>query len=187
MDIWPILTHPPAPTNYSAAHPTGLVLTKEVIVLGQYKLILAQNFGWPPTNDWWLLNGTKVKATLENTPVCGRPDAKPSNDSLLGGIPGQRPCLFDIRADVGERKDLGAEPALASVVESMWRTLNMTVLSSRDCSAVGGSGGHSYPSEGIGGCSPTDLLGNCDAECASAYWAKHYGQGQGPICGVPGC
>eukprot|EP01043_Picozoa_sp_COSAG02_P128254 COSAG02_NODE_65705_length_257_cov_0.841772_2_plen_36_part_01 len=31
-------------TNYSAAHPEGLVLSKEVIILGPHKLIVAQNF-----------------------------------------------------------------------------------------------------------------------------------------------
>ena len=81
----------------------GLVLSKEVIIQGQYKLIVAQNFGWPPVNDWWDQNGTKIPADTLPIPICGVPDSRPSNASLLGGIPGQRPCLFDIRADVGER------------------------------------------------------------------------------------
>ena len=161
----------------------GLVLSKEVIIQGQYKLIVAQNFGWPPVNDWWDQNGTKIPADTLPIPICGVPDSRPSNASLLGGIPGQRPCLFDIRADVGERHDLGGEPPMAAVVERMWAQLNHTVLSSRDCSAVGDSKG----SEGIGGCSPPGLLGNCDSQCAGKYWKTHYGQEVGPICGVPGC
>jgi len=45
VNVWPLLIEPPAPTNYSAAH-EALVLSKEVVIVGQHKLIIAQNFGW---------------------------------------------------------------------------------------------------------------------------------------------
>lgn len=182
VDLWPFLMST-NPTNYSAAHPEGLVLSKEVIILGPHKLIVAQNFGWPPVNDWRQPDGSWIYATNETTPPCGVPDLKPTNASLLGGIPGSTPCLFDIRSDPSEKLDLGGLPSWQATVDSLWRALNLTVLTSRDCSALGDSKG----SEGIGGCSPAELLGNCDAECAGAYWQTHYGHSLGPICGVPGC
>lgn len=185
VDLWPFLmnTTRTNPSDYSAVHPTGLVLTKEVIILGAHKLIVAQNFGWPPVNNWRQPDGSWVKATNTTTPPCGRPDARPTSESLLGGIPGISPCLFDVRADASEKHDLGGLPNSAATVAKLWRALNLTVLTSRDCSALG----HAKGSEGIGGCSPAELLGNCDAECAQAYWAELYGYGDGPICGVPGC
>ena len=164
------------------------MLSKEVVILGAHKLIVAQNFGWPPINDWRQADGTWIKATNTTTPPCGQPD-RDSNASLLGGIPGSRPCLFDVRADTSEKNDLGGLFSSEATVAQLWSTLNLTVLTSRDCSAIG----HKKGSEGIGGCSPKELLGNCDAECAGAYWKTHYGQDmpkdgtQGPICGVPGC
>eukprot|EP01052_Picozoa_sp_SAG31_P001363 SAG31_NODE_46_length_30980_cov_226.095107_23_plen_171_part_00 len=70
VDLWPILTDPTIWSNYSAAHPDGLVLSKEVIVVGAHKLVVAQNFGWPPVNDWRLENGSWIYADNSTTPVC---------------------------------------------------------------------------------------------------------------------
>lgn len=183
VDLWPFLTNTSISADNYSAHPDGLVLSKEVIILGQHKLIVAQNFGWPPVNDWRQPDGSWIYATNATTPPCGSPDLRPTNVSLLGGIPGSAPCLFDIRSDISEKNDLGGLPSSHATVELLWRALNLTVLTSRDCSAKGDSKG----SEGIGGCSPAELLGNCDAECAGAYWQTHYGHNLGPICGVPGC
>eukprot|EP01047_Picozoa_sp_COSAG01_P002763 COSAG01_NODE_75_length_28415_cov_72.253267_18_plen_199_part_00 len=185
VDLWPWLTNATKtdPQDYGAVHPAGLVLSKEVIVVGQYKLIVAQNFGWPPVNNWRQPDGTWIDADKETTPPCGKPDARPTNMSLLGGIPNSPPCLFDVRADESEKNDLGGLVSSQPIVARLWETLNLTVLTSRDCSAVGDVKG----SEGIGGCSPAKLLGNCNAECAGAYWKRHYGNSLGPICGVPGC
>ena len=65
--------------------------------------MLTLHFLWhrPPVNDWRQLDGSWVYADNATTPPCGKPDIAPSNSSLLGGVPGQRPCLFDIRADLG--------------------------------------------------------------------------------------
>ena len=132
-----MLIDPPEPTNYSAAHPTGLVLSKEVVILDQYKLIIAQNFGWPPVNGWRNLDGSWVESqgNTDNASACLQPDVAPSNDTYLGGLPGRVPCLFDIRADMRELQDIAtSEPA---IVAKLWERLNLTVLTQRDCSAVG--------------------------------------------------
>ena len=89
-------------------------------------------------------------------------------------------------ADPGEKQDIAA--GNEALVAQLWAQLNMSILTQRDCSAVGDKKG----SEGIGGCSPTAMLGSCDADCAAKYWKTHFdescgGKGCGPICGVPGC
>jgi hypothetical protein len=56
--------------NYSAIHP-ALVLSKEVVIVGSHKLIVAQNFGWPTMNDWRQKDGSWIKATNATTPPCG--------------------------------------------------------------------------------------------------------------------
>lgn len=52
----------------------------------------------------------------------------------LGGVPGQRPCLFNIRTDVSKQHDLGGDPGFAAIVDRLWGLLNLTVLTYRDCS-----------------------------------------------------
>ena len=89
-------------------------------------------------------------------------------------------------ADPGEKHDIAA--GNEALVARLWVQLNMSILTQRDCSAVGDTKG----SEGIGGCSPVALLGSCDPGRAAKYWKTHYdescgGKGCGPICGVPGC
>ena len=80
-----------------------------------------------------------------------------------------------------ERDDLGADPANAELLHSMWKILNETVLTAFCKNVTGGSGGGS-------GCnsSPAALLGPCNQGCAQRHWAALNG-GDGPICGVPGC
>jgi len=98
VNVWPLLIEPPAPTNYSAAH-EALVLSKEVVIVGQHKLIIAQNFGWPPVNGWRQLDGSWIQSqgNTDNTSACLIPDLAPNNQTYLGGLPGKTPCLFDIR------------------------------------------------------------------------------------------
>jgi hypothetical protein len=106
----------------------------------------------------------------------------PGNLATLPGVPGQRPCLFDLEADGEERRDLGGLAASAALVREMWQALNDSVLTAY-CKDTTGS------SSGSTGCnrSPPALLGNCSASCAKAYWQEHWGTGEGPQCGVPGC
>ena len=186
VNLWPWLISDPSGATRSSAHPS-LVLSKEVIIKGNHKLLVAQNFGWSHSSDnGWKLPDPKspsdpwqgaqwTKPTVQH--ACEVTDG-PGHLATLPGVPGQLPCLFDIDADVGERKDLGTEPANHALVMEMWAELNHTVLTAF-CKGVNGS------SAGSSGCnsSPVEMLGHCDPVCAEKYW----GHSQGPVCGVPGC
>ena len=192
IDLWPYLMDPAAHVGNHAAIHASLVLSKEVIIVGAHKLIVAQNHGEVPFSDWRQADGSWVLATPATTPPCAHMAPPPSKTSLLAGLPpgagaGARPCLFNIRADPSEKHDLGnaaphptgsaARPAAAAnLVAELWRALNLTVLTSRDCSVTG-----------LGGCSPAAMLGPCNERCAEAHWLAKYGDPIGPVCGVPGC
>jgi arylsulfatase A-like enzyme len=186
VDLMPYLLHPDT-ANRSSAH-EYLVLSKEAVLFGAYKLLVAQNAGWSHASDnGWKLAGpdggwdgaawTKPNATVP----CMATDL-PGNLATLPGVPGQLPCLFDLDTDTGERHDLGADPAEAPTIAAMWRELNNTVLTAYCKTTSGSSGGGT-------GCnrSPDALLGNCNSKCAQAYWKFHFGTTEGPVCGVPGC
>ena len=184
VNLWPHLIENPEAANRSSAH-ESLVLTKEVILVGNYKLLVAQNFGWSHTNDnGWKQpgNGSDVwkseKWIAPSKPYpCGATDG-PGHLATLPGVPGQLPCLFDLSVDKTEHDDLGADPAHHELLMSMWDLLNRTVLTAFCKNVSGGSGGGS-------GCnsSPAKLLGPCNAPCAQAHWKGS----SGPVCGVPGC
>ena len=94
VDLWPYLSDPAAHAgNYSAIHP-ALVLSKEVVIVGPHKLIVAQNFGWPPVNDWRQPNGSWVRATPATTAL--RPSRRAA---LCGLVPwrGARPAALPVR------------------------------------------------------------------------------------------
>ena len=105
--------------------------------------------------------------------------------------PRGRPCLYDLRADPGEHRDLGA--ARPDVVAALWTALNASLLTLRDCQGWSYEGvrnaGIPGPAQPGGGtsCSPAALLGPCDQACAQNVWLKGYGNRDGPICNVPGC
>eukprot|EP00041_Stephanoeca_diplocostata_P004443 m.45135 g.45135 ORF g.45135 m.45135 type:complete len:667 (+) comp15116_c0_seq3:133-2133(+) len=180
VNLWNMLTHPEA-HNRSSAHPY-LVLSKEVVVAGSHKLLVAQNYGWSHTSDngWKQPDGTWVAPAKAYN--CGYTDLPGGLNGSLPGLPGRTPCLFDLDADVGERTDIaGSSP---EIVAELWGVLNHTVLTAfcKDISIPPDTRSGS-------GClsSPKELLGNCDAACAGAYWKQQYGSSEGPICGVPGC
>lgn len=183
VNIWPMLIDP-SNHNKSSAHPY-LVLSKEVIIAGNYKLLVGQNFGWDhSSDDGWKLpgpNGSWEGAvwTSPNKPMpCGANDMNVGGIPLmtLPGIPGQLPCLFDLEADTSERNDLGPDPANREMLQHLWDVLNRTVMT-RYCRNV--------KAHSSGSCdrSPPEKLGLCDLACAK----KHWGGNIGPICGVPGC
>ena len=111
LNLWPHLIEHPAGANRSAAH-AALVVTKEVVIVGQYKLLVAQNFGWDHHAD----NGWKMPANNSADPwdpsssdgehwvaptrnyTCGATSG-PGHLGTLPGIPGQLPCLFDLEAE----------------------------------------------------------------------------------------
>eukprot|EP00729_Bicosta_minor_P007231 gene7231-22231_t len=197
VDLWPFYVTDPQPTNSSAAHPDGLWLSEEVMVIGDYKIVVAQqeqiktNSG--PTLGWKCggLNHTRCDTTV--SAECGEnPDTKgpatPQCDTWVKATDEQckcgcsfkdrsvfTPCLFDVANDPSEYTDLSAlHPEMR---EQMWASLNRTNLEQymhRSDEKVGP------------GRSPPELLGYCNASCATKYWAQYPGQ-SGPACGVPGC
>lgn len=172
VNIWPFLMG--SSTNRSIAHPT-LVLSKEVIIMGPFKLLVAQNNGWDHSADnGWKTPTSKGFIKPNISYPCDATDL-PGDLGTLPGIPGQLPCLFNLEADASERHDLGSEPTNAALLFEMWEALNNTVLTA-------------FCKHGAG-CnrSPGKLLGPCNSSCASAYWKSLGGTGEGPECGVPGC
>ena len=124
--VWPHILSPPSVPNRSAAH-EYLVLSKEVILAGKYKLLVAQNFGWPHTGDngWKPATGGQFTKPTETMP-CMATDLAGDLNGSLPGVPGQLPCLFDTSADESEHHDI-AESNSAQVAQ-LWAKLNHTVL-----------------------------------------------------------
>ena len=130
VDLWPFYVTDPQPTNSSAAHPDGLWLSEEVMVIGDYKIVVAQqeqiktNSG--PTLGWKCggLNHTRCDTTV--SAECGEnPDTKgpatPQCDTWVKATDEQckcgcsfkdrsvfTPCLFDVANDPSEYTDLSA-------------------------------------------------------------------------------
>lgn len=162
------------------------------MIVGKYKLLVAQNYGWAhgqdngwkePANDSdpWLPGGERWIAPDKADPCSAT--SGPGRLGVPPGVPGQLPCLFDLDADEGEHVDIGVDQANAALLHAMWKILNETSLTAFCRNVSGGSGGSS-------GCnsSPAKLLGPCNPACADLYWAKlHAPSGSGPVCGVPGC
>ena len=192
VNVWPLIINPSSDINPGAAHP-NLVLSKQVLISGKYKLLVSQphfksqNSGWKNEHGVW-------RQPFENeTHPCIAQDLPPSSNVFypVPGTPHAMPCLFDLRNDPGEHVDLSKQ--FPTLVRTMWATLNETVLTQRDCQ------GWSYTSHGeIPGplqmdgvsrsCSPPLLIGTCNVTCATKKWAT-YGRikDDGPICDVPGC
>jgi hypothetical protein len=193
-NLWPMLIDPSA-FNISSAH-EYLVLTKEVLVAGKWKLLVSQPHFKSQNEGWKNANGTWLPPVGAEIVACQAQDASPSNSTLpVPGQQGAMPCLFDIRADAGEHVDVSATNA--DVVQQLYTVLKKIVLTQRDCSgwSYAGSGGasipHSIPGpvqpDGSTSCSPPELLGACDPKCATAKWKTSDTKADGPVCGVPGC
>jgi|EP01043_Picozoa_sp_COSAG02_P029134 hypothetical protein len=191
VDVWPMLMEP---QNHAidSAH-SHLVLSKEVLIAANYKLIVAQpsfktqNNGWKNQNGSWSAenDGYPVEdCTFQTLPPASSFFPVPHNASM-------QPCLFDIRKDPSERHNLAAQ--LPAIVMELWAVLNSTILTQRDCSGWSYKGtpgsipGPFNPTENQTGCSPPAKLGVCDASCAKAHWQSGFGNSDGPICDVPGC
>ena len=184
VNVWPMLT---APGNYSidGAH-AQLVLSKEVIISRQYKLLVTQPYFKTQNNGWKQQNGVWRQPHANESFDCMQQDASPKASALPVTVGGGIPCLFDLRQDPGEHVNLAAQHP--DIVQQLWLALNTTVMGQRDCS------GHSGPIPGptqqdgiTTGCSPPSLLGSCDASCAAAHWTRISGKPDGPVCGVLGC
>ena len=210
----------PSSHSIDSAHPQ-LVLSKEVLIAANYKLIVAQPFfkfqnnGWKAQNGTWSSENSGLPpedCTYQTLSPASSFFPVPHNASL-------KPCLYDIRKDPSERHNLAEQ--LPAIVEELWAALNTTILTQRDCRcathallsshlwchtklrhaplALPGCSGWTYkgtagsipgpldPTTNSTGCSPPARLGACDASCARAHWQSGYGNGDGPVCDVPGC
>lgn len=175
VDVWPMLMDPEKHAGLDAAH-KNLVLTKEVLIAGKYKLLVSQPHFKDQNSGWKQPDGTWTKS---NNDPCTSQDVAPSKSALPVPHPGMTPCLFDLEADPSEHHNIASQHA--DVVAELWASLNASILTQRDCN------GWSGPIPGpAGSCSPAELIGTCNANCAKAKW-KAYGNKDGPICGVPGC
>eukprot|EP00051_Salpingoeca_urceolata_P006709 m.88780 g.88780 ORF g.88780 m.88780 type:complete len:641 (-) comp14955_c0_seq1:114-2036(-) len=159
VSVWNFLMNPESATP-SSAH-KYLALSKEVLIAGKYKLLVAQPLFKSQNNGWKQPDGTWVKSNDKDWP-CNTQDRK-------GPLPynGKQPCLFDLRADPGEHVNIADDNP--DIVQQLWEQLNMTILTSRDCERTS--------------CSPPDMIGPCNESCAKNLW----GNFQGPVCDVPQC
>lgn len=175
VNVWPMLTEPEKHADPDAAH-KHLVLTKEVLIAGRYKLLVSQPHFKDQNSGWKQPDGNWIKS---NDDPCAMQDVAPSKSALPVPHPGKRPCLFDLVEDPGEHFNIASQHE--DMVAKLWTALNRSILTQRDCS--GWSGNIPGPS---GSCSPAELIGTCNQACAQAKWLA-YGNKDGPICGVPGC
>jgi len=178
VNVWSVITDPEKNLAPDSAH-KNLVLSKEVLISGKYKLLVSQPHFKTQNNGWKQKDGTWLPSQDDQWP-CNFQDVSPAASALPVPHPGKTPCLFDLVSDPSEHHNIAA--ANPGIVSKMWATLNASILAQRDCN------GWTYrPIPGpSGSCSPPELLGICNKKCAHAKW-KAYGSSDGPICGVPGC
>ena len=122
----------PSSHSIDSAHPQ-LVLSKEVLIAANYKLIVAQPFfkfqnnGWKDQNGTWSSENSGLPledCTYQTLSPASSFFPVPHNASL-------KPCLYDIRKDPSERHNLAEQ--LPAIVEELWAALNTTILTQRDC------------------------------------------------------
>eukprot|EP00040_Diaphanoeca_grandis_P005387 m.32643 g.32643 ORF g.32643 m.32643 type:complete len:624 (-) comp16674_c0_seq1:218-2089(-) len=164
--IWDMLMNPQN-YNFTSAHQT-LILSREVILSGNYKLLTSQHGDTGQGADFFENTWQDPQGNWFSPPgwnqTCGF--------AVYGKMVKTRtmkPCLFDLVADKNETTDLGDQQP--ELLQTMWTELNNSWL------------GY-YHSR-----TPADMLGPCDPVCASLKWRKMSGGDNdgGPICGVPGC
>lgn len=157
-DIWDLIVHP-TDKPIDSVHPTLWLSAEVMLSRGRYKLVVAQ----PDPSK--MSAGTAECGWKQKDETWEEPTAA---QCACGCAFKDRttfvPCLFDVVADASERVDLSASQP--SLVADLWKALNLSNLELYGMSH-----------------SPPNLLGNCNASCASL----HYGGSRGPICGVPGC
>lgn len=199
VDLWPAWVTRADPSNASAAHPDGLWLSEEVMVLGKYKLVVSQqdpaktNSG--PTFGW-KCGGSKGKRCDTTTSTsCGEnPDTKPVKgcNSWVKATDEQCKCgcaYYGRDGNPTPKGPGGTYPRVPCLFDveadaseftditskhlelrnEMWRKLNLSNLELFQHRAD-----TKDPSaDKTANRSPAKLVGNCNASCASAYWEQY--------------
>ena len=186
VDVWAAHTGADTRNNVSASH-AKLWLSAEVLMVGDYKLIVAQQqpaksanppiYGWKCNNPH--LNSTKRCDSLHSAtePYFDATAAECKCGCQFKDRAQYTPCLFDVGADPSEFAPLEGEAA-AKKMAVMWRQLNLTNLELYARA----------PGPRREGSSPAHLVGACNQTCTEAYWSTfgvHHAEG--PQCGVPAC
>ena len=100
QNLWPLLSAPNSANNSnpSAAH-AHLVLSKEVLVAGRWKLLVSQPHFKSQNNGWKSKDGKWRSPNASETVSCMAQDAAPADSFLpVPGKGSKGPCLFDLRA-----------------------------------------------------------------------------------------
>lgn len=190
-DLWPALVTHPVPQDHTAVH-EQLWLSSEVLIQGQYKLVVAQqepiktNNG--PENGWRCGGSGHPRCDTHNSTSCGGQMGcdlwvKPTLAQCTCGCAYEDrnhfvPCIFDVETDQSEFHDLSA--IKSSLKIHMWTALNLSNLEQYMQGIPG--------KKQAQGRTPATLLGPCNSACAQNYWRRYGVHGDpGPECGVPGC
>eukprot|EP00050_Salpingoeca_kvevrii_P008128 m.300955 g.300955 ORF g.300955 m.300955 type:complete len:645 (+) comp14569_c0_seq1:3-1937(+) len=160
VDIWPFLMNTTHTSSSDAAH-AYLPLSKEVLIAGDFKILVAQPHYRFQNNGWKYPNGSWVQSDDAKWP-CNTQDL--SVDNVLPGVPGKTPCLFNVATDMREMVNLADEQP--DRMQDLWSKLNASVLTSF---LHGASSPEGNPGS-IPRCSPKDLLGPCNVTCAEQYF-----------------
>ena len=188
VDVMPFLLAP-ATSAPDAAH-EYLVLSKEVVVAGRWKLLVSQPAFKTQNSGWKDQNGTWRQPNATEMHDCIAQNHAPGGAAKVLPIPkkGGHACLFDVRADPGEHVDVSQSNL--DVVKKLTAALNLAVLTQRDCSGWSyrdSDSTYDIPGplqpDGTNSCSPPPtLIGHCDAKCANAHWKNTFG-----VCGLDAC
>jgi arylsulfatase A-like enzyme len=192
VDVMPYLLAGAGKSAFDAAH-KYLVISKEVVIAGKWKLLVSQPSFKSQNNGWKGKDGKWRTPNKTESHDCMAQNHAPGGAAHVLPVPkaGGHACLYDLRADPGEHVDVSQ--ANKDVVAELTNQLNLIILTQRDCNGwtyKSADSSYDIPGplqpDGTRSCSPSALLGYCDQGCANALWAS-YGKADGPICGVPNC
>ena len=116
VSIWPIIINPHQHNRSDAAH-KSLWLSNEVLMRGQYKLLVMQpsiekmeKKDDPIKNGWKQLDESWLNPT----------DAQCGGCCRHGNRNSPNPCLFDVEADASEKNDLSGQQQALHCIDALF-------------------------------------------------------------------